>query len=161
MGPRTAMLEAMSADDYELVQVLTADEWQAVHDMRRAELFVRHPGIRYDENHPDDRMPGHFLFLLLLNGEAIGTARLDLAAPRKGIMRLVAITRDKQRKGHGRVLQERFETFARGMGVTDLYVNAARDAVGFYERMGFIPEHFDDAARKGIADDTVPMRKRL
>ena len=155
------MLEAMSAHDYELVQVLTADEWRAVHDMRRAELFVRHPSIAYNENHPDDRMPGHFLFLLLLKREAIGTARLDLAPPRKGIMRLVAITRDEQRKGHGRVLQERFETFARGMGVTDLYVNAARDAVGFYERMGFVPKHFDDAARKGIADDTVPMRKRL
>jgi len=161
MGPRTAILEAMSGDDYELVQVLTADEWQAVHDMRRAELFVRHPGIRYDQNHPDDRMPGHFLFLLLLNGQSIGTARLDLGARGQGIMRLVAIAKPEQRKGHGRVLQERFETFARGMGVTDLYVNAARDAVGFYERMGFIPEHFDDAVRKGIADDTVPMRKRV
>lgn len=151
----------MTGDDYELVRVLTADEWKAVHDMRRAELFVRHPDIVYDENHPDDRVPGHFLFLLLLNGRAIGTARLDLGSRGQGIMRLVAITKTEQRKGHGRVLQERFETFARGNGVADLYVNAARDAVGFYERMGFIPEHFDDAARKGIADDTVPRRKRL
>ena len=76
-------------------------------------------------------------------------------------MRLVAITRPEQRKGHGRVLQEWFETFARGMGVRDLYVNATRDAVGFYERMGFTPEHFDDAARTGIAADTAPIRKRL
>ena len=155
------MLGAMRGDNYELVQVLTADEWQAVHDMRRAELFVRHPGIRYDENHPDDRMPGHFLFLLLLKGKAIGTARLDLGARGQGIMRLVAIAKPEQRKGHGRILQERFEIFARGMGVTDLYVNAARDAVGFYERMGFARAHFDDAARNGIADDTEPMRKRL
>src|SRR5262245_9310530 len=151
----------MSSDDYELVQVLTADEWRAVHDLRRSELFVRHPNIVYDENHPDDRMPGHFLFLLMLKGEAIGTARLDLAAPGKGIMRLVAITKAEQGKGHGRVLQERFETFARGMAVADLYVNAAKNAVGFYERMGFVPEHFEDAARKGVADDTVPMHKRL
>ena len=154
------MLEAMSGD-YELVQVLTADEWRAVHELRRAELFVRHRGIVYDENHPDDRMPGNFLFLLLLNGEAIGTARLDLGGRAQGIMRLVAITKPEQRKGRGRALQERFETFARGMGVTDLYVNAARDAVGFYERMGFTPEHFADPARKGIAGDTLPMHKRL
>src|SRR5262245_30003013 len=152
---------AMSDDAYELVQVLTADEWRAVHDMRRAELFVHHPGIVYDENHPDDRTPRHFLFLLLLNGRAIGTARLDLAERGKGIMRMVAITRDEQRKGHGRVLQERFETFARGMGVADLYVNAARHAVGFYERMGFVHEDWDDAGRKGIAGDAVPMRKRI
>ena len=155
------MLQAMSGDDYELVQVLTADEWQAVHDLRRAELFVRHRCIVYDENHPDDRMPGHFLFLLLLKGQAIGTARLDLGVRGQGIMRLVAIAKPEQRKGHGRFLQQRFETFARGMSVTDLYVNAARDAVGFYERMGFVREHFDDAARKCIADETVPMRKRL
>jgi N-acetylglutamate synthase-like GNAT family acetyltransferase len=157
------MLSLMSGDDYELVQVLTADEWRAVHDMRRTELFVRRPSVVYDENHPDDRMPGHFLFLLLLKGEPIGTARFDLAAPRQGIMRLVAITRAEQRKGHGRVLHERFETFARGMGVTDLYVNAAPEAVGFYERMGFVHEDWEDKAhgRKGIASDTVPMRKRL
>ena len=151
----------MSGNDYELVQVLTADEWRAVHDMRRTELFARRPRIVYDENHPDDRMPGHFLLLLLLNGGPVGTARLDLGARGQGIMRLVAITKSEQRKGHGRVLQERFETLARGLGVTDLYVNAAPDAVGFYERMGFVREHWDDAARKGIADDTVPMRKRL
>jgi N-acetylglutamate synthase-like GNAT family acetyltransferase len=92
---------------------------------------------------------------------AIGTARLDLADRGKGIMRLVAITKPEQRKGHGRMLQEKLETFARGMGVADLYVNAARDAVGFYERMGFIREDWDDAARKGIAGDAVPMKKRL
>ena len=148
---------------YELVQVSTAEQWQAVHDLRQAELFVRHPGIVYDPAHPDDRAPMHFLFLLQLDGRAMGTARLDLDEPGRAILRLVAIAKTDQRKGHGWVLQRRVEDFARSRNVIDLFVNAAPSAVGFYERMGFIREDWDDpnGARKGVADDCVPMRKRL
>ncbi|CAN7287869.1 GNAT family N-acetyltransferase [Mesorhizobium amorphae] len=72
------------------------------------------------------------------NGAPAGTARLDVAGPRLGIVRLVAIEPDLQRRGLGRILMQEVETYARRFGLQQLEVNSAKDAEGFYQRLGWV-----------------------
>jgi len=123
--------------DYALTPVVTAADWQALHDLRRATLFApgRHPGLVYDDNHPDDHAPDHVPYLLVGDGAPIGMVRLDFRGE-VAVVRLVAIAPKLQRRGHGSVLDRLAVEAARARGVRMLVVNSAPDAVGFYKRSG-------------------------
>jgi N-acetylglutamate synthase-like GNAT family acetyltransferase len=147
-----------SGREYELVEPASPEDWEALHALRRKELFSRRD--TYDPNHPDDRPPNVPL-VLRYAGVAIGTARLDPIAPDAVVLRLVAIDRDRQGEGHGRVLMGMFEELARKRGASRVLVNAHPSATGFYERLGYGPEAWDDGARAGIASSCVQMSKGL
>ncbi len=146
---------------YELVQVESPEEWEALHNLRRSELFVQKEGIVYNDNHPDDHAPNHFPLVLKLGGRCIGTARLDLFDNGSGAIRLVAVDPTLQRQGHGRVLEQKFEELARSKGVSKLFVNANPTAIGYYEKLGFVHEDWEDPAgpRTGLAKGCAPMTK--
>ena len=147
---------------YQLALVTEAGDWETYHSIRRAELFEARGRIGvYDANHADERVPDHLPLLLKWNGRGIGTTRLDVRAGGLAVVRLVAITKPEQRKGHGRVLAARTEDFARRKAVTKLIVNAAATAVGFYERIGFVRETWDPAELIGWNADSVQMAKAL
>lgn len=148
---------------YELRAVTSPADWQAMHDIRRAELF--RPGrhgddIVYDENHPADRDPANVPYVLMLADVPIGITRLDRRGT-VGVVRLVAIVRARQGKGHGRVLSELVVAEARRFGITRLQVNAHPDAVGYYERTGWKREEWDPSEMVGIAADCVQMVKGI
>jgi hypothetical protein len=147
---------------YKLKQVMTDAEWAAMHALRRDVLFspFRHAGIVYDENHPDDRNPRHIPFLLIADGRAVGITRLDLQGE-VAVVRLVAIAATEQRSGHGRVMSQLVEGEALKRGVRLLRVNAAPDAVGFYEKTGWHLAAWDPGELTGIAADCVQMEKSL
>ena len=74
-----------------------------MHRLRRDVLFARRGRAAiYNDDHPDDAVANHLKFLLVLDGEPIGTARLDLM---QGVakLRLVVIAEERQRQGHGAV----------------------------------------------------------
>ena len=149
---------------YELRPVVTSEDWQAMHAIRRATLFVagRHAiPIVYDDQHPDDRKPGNQCFLFLLDGRPIGVTRLDRRGADGGVVRLVAIAPDIQRAGHGRAMGAMVEDVARARGMTRLVINAAGTATGFYERTGWFPFGWDAAELAGIASHCVQMAKPL
>jgi GNAT superfamily N-acetyltransferase len=147
---------------YEFGIVTTAEDWEQYHFIRRTELFEGRPKAPvYDPNNADEHLPGQFPLLLKWEGRGIGTTRLDLRGECIAAVRLVAVIRSEQRKGHGRVLAARTEEFAREKGVTKLVVNAAADAVGFYLRIGFVPEVWEPAELVGWNTDSVQMAKRL
>lgn len=148
---------------YELRPVATAENWASLHAIRRATLFApgRHPGVVYDENHPDDRAAGHTPYLLLLGGAPIGVARLDLRADATTVVRLVAIVPGRQRQGHGRALDRLLGDVARSAGARLLKVNAAPDAVGFYRKTGWQEATWDPSELVGLASDCVQMCKAL
>ena len=147
--------------NYELLVVNSPDDWNAYHQIRREELFEARGryGI-YNPHHPDESLQNHFPLLLKYNGIAIATVRLDVQEDR-AVVRLVAVTRSEQSKGHGRVLGENVEDFVRRKGIKKLVVNAAPDAVGYYERLGFSREIWDGAELKGMFANVVQMAKRL
>lgn len=158
MSPPPTATTTMS---HTLEVVTTPDDWAAYHAIRRVELFEARGLIGvYDADHPDERAPDHFPLLLKWNGRPIATTRLDF---RDGlaVVRLVAVARSEQRKGHGRALAALTAAFARERGVARLLVNAAAEAVGFYERVGFVRETWDAAELVGMNARSVQMTKPL
>ena len=147
----------------ELRAVQTDEEWAAMHDIRRQVLFApgRQPlSIEYDENHPDDRGDGNVPHVLMLDEVPIGVARLDLKKD-VAIVRLVAIVPERQRNGYGDLMDQMLTEKARALGVKQLRVNAAPDAIGFYEKAGWRRESWDPDELVGIAGNCVQMVKDL
>ena len=156
------MVDTVSGgSEYALTPVDSAKDWAAMHALRRAELFARGPDLVYDENHPSNRQPGNTPLLLRFRGRVVGTVRLDLFGDGTACMRLVAIERAEQGKGHGRELARLFERLARDNGASRIVVNAHRDSIGYYDRLGFVREHWDEPSgeRVGVAVGCVPMTK--
>lgn len=146
---------------HSLRRVSSAGEWASLHAIRRAVLFPPGRGrSRYDDSHRDDRAEGNIPFLFLHDEHPIGVLRLDLRGP-VGIVRLVAIVAEQQGKGHGRALAVLLDHEARRHGIVMLRVNAAPDAVGFYERTGWRRETWDREELVGIAEGCVQMTKSL
>jgi len=116
----------------------TEEEWRAFHAIRRKVLFEnRGKSEAYIENHPDDSKPGNHPLILVYGDAIVGVLRLDIVAP-VAWLRRVAIREELQRQGYGRVLLSLAETFAIEEGCTEMRSNAAVEAVGFYERCGYL-----------------------
>jgi GNAT superfamily N-acetyltransferase len=128
----------MKVPPTQLVRVATSRHWRAYHQIRREVLFdARGRRGAYDENHPDERLPGHHPLLLLADGQPVGTVRLDDRSNGSGVVRLVAIVSNRQRQGLGSVLMSGLERYAMEHGITRLEASVAPDAVGFYMRLGW------------------------
>ncbi|MBU1176534.1 MAG: GNAT family N-acetyltransferase [Alphaproteobacteria bacterium] len=147
---------------YRLEVPASQNDWQAFHDIRETELFLaRHSDTAYDRNHVDDFVSCNHPLLFKRAGRAIGVVRLDKLGAGKGAVRLVAITAAEQGKGHGRVMADMCEGIARALGMHTLFVNAAPEAIGFYEKTGLERFDWDPSELVSIASQCVQMRKRL
>jgi GNAT superfamily N-acetyltransferase len=131
-------------------------DWTAYHAIRRRVLFENRGlfGV-YDENHPDDRALAHHPLLLLYQDEPTGVIRIDVK-DQIAWFRRVAVREDWQRRGHGKVLLQLAEIFARAAGCDVVRSNVAVDAVGFYERCGFLRD-----LSQPVNTDSMPMMKLL
>jgi GNAT superfamily N-acetyltransferase len=132
------------------------DEWRTYHAIRRKVLFESRGSFGvYDENRPDERQTGNHPLMLIRGDEPIGVIRVDVRA-QVAWFRRVAIREDLQREGHGRVLLQLAEDFARKQKCSEVRSNVASDAVGFYERCGYSHD-FSKSAEIG----SIQMVKRL
>jgi N-acetylglutamate synthase-like GNAT family acetyltransferase len=146
---------------YELIEVTTMSDWQEYHSLRRRVLWELRGLTNYDETHADEHKAAHHPLLLKLSGRAIGTARLDDFGNGTGAVRLVAIEPDLQRQGHGRVLSDYIEDYARSLGINTLYLNAAPEALGYYLKLGWKPDAWNATELVGIASACLQMSKTL
>src|SRR5262249_45019146 len=121
----------------ELKHLASDGDWAAYHAIRRRVLFELRGNFAYDDHHPDERRAGHHPFLLWDAGSPVGTIRIDVDQER-AIFRRVAIRVDLQRRGYGRQLLQAAEAFARQEHCTRVESHVDLDAVGFYERCGFV-----------------------
>lgn len=88
------------------------------------------------EHAPDDETAIHAL-LLDDDGKAAGVCRLSFASPEEGQLRFMAIRKDLQNKGLGKLLVDYLEEKARKLGAMFMTLQARERAVPFYERMGY------------------------
>lgn len=124
---------------YDLSLAESADDQSAYHWLRRTVLFEARGRFDYIADEPEEIKEQNLSLLFKLDGQAIGTVRLDQKAEAKAIVRLVAIAPDVQRRGHGTALLERVERLALSRGIRELLVHSAPEAVGFYRKLGFSP----------------------
>lgn len=128
---------------YQLRPLATDEDWRAFHSIRKSVLWDARGQEGYNPDHPDDRAQGNHPFLFFLDGQPIGVIRIDILRP-YGAMRRVAITEAHQRQGHGTHLMRLAEDFARHMGCSIAGSHVDREAIGFYERLGYARTREDD-----------------
>lgn len=147
---------------YELVKVTEPADWADFHRIRRVELFEARGrfGV-YNDNHPHDHADFAHPFLLKREGRALGTVRLDLFGGGRAAVRLVAITAEEQRRGHGRAMEAMVADVARELGVRTLLVNAVLDAQEFYAKSGWVPFEWDPSELVNSPVSCIQMRKLL
>ena len=141
--------------EHELRTPGSDEEWRAFHDIRRRVLFENRGKFDYIENHPDDFKSGHHPLILVYRRDVIGVIRIEVCEA-VAWFRRVAIREDLQRLGHGRILLQLAEAFAKAKGCTEVRSNAAVEAVGFYERCGYVRDHSVTAP-----SHSVPVQKSL
>lgn len=135
------------ASRYRLRPPASADEWEAYHRIRRDVLLEAQ---KYAVEHADELAPGHHPLLLWLDERPIGAIRIDILGEARAGLRLVAIDPSLHRQGHGRMLLQLAEDFARGAGCTRTVVYSTQDAAGFYAKAGYSEDDWDDSYVAGI-----------
>jgi GNAT superfamily N-acetyltransferase len=145
---------------YALRPARLPQEWSAYHAIRRDAIFsVLLPGQAYDEHDPDEFERGHRPHVLVRDGEVIGTVRIDLIGDTQAGLRLIAIRRDLQRQGHGRVLLRLTEQAALAFGRTEIVINAHPTSLTFYLANGYREGEWRDAAP--VPATLIRVGKRL
>jgi len=145
---------------YALRPARSPQEWSAYHAIRRDAIFAPLlPGQAYDEHDPDEFGRGHLPHVLVRDGEVIGTVRIDLIGDTQAGLRLIAIRRDLQRQGHGRVLLRLAEQAARAFGRTEIVINAHPTSLTFYLANGYREGEWRDAAP--VPATLIRVGKRL
>ena len=145
---------------YALRPARSPQEWCAYHAIRRDAIFAALlPGQAYDEHDPDEFERGHRPHVLVRDGEVIGTVRIDLIGDTQAGLRLIAIRRDLQRQGHGRVLLRLAEQTALAFGRTEIVINAHPTSLTFYLANGYREGEWRDAAP--VPATLIRVGKRL
>lgn len=127
---------------YDLMLAENADDQSAYHRIRQRVLFEARGRFDYVADEPEEIKEENLSLLFKRDGEPIGTVRLDQKSDRRAIVRLVAIASHLQRQGHGTALMGHVERLALSLGIHELLVHSAPDAVGFYQKLGFSPFEF-------------------
>jgi len=154
-----AETQLAEAGTHTLVTPTNDNEWKAYHDIRRELLFeARGQFGVYDENHPDDKAPGHYPQVLNYGGDTVGVVRIDIDGA-VATVRRVAIRADVQRRGHGRALLSLAQQFAENAGCSKLVSFVAPGTVGFYQRSGF--EIAESRMMESSSPESVFMSKDL
>lgn len=146
---------------YELIKITAAQDWQAYHQIRRKVLWQDRGQNDYDVNCAEEYEPSNHPMLFKVDACAVGTARVDMLDQGQAIVRLVAINTGLQRQGLGRVMSSLIESYASSLGIVSLFVNAAPQAVGFYQKLGWHCYIWDKEEQAGVAAECTQMRKRL
>jgi GNAT superfamily N-acetyltransferase len=134
---------------YRLDPPQCAQDWQAYHGIRRKVFHLPRP--------EEDNRPGTHPLLLWRDDEPIGAIQVDDLDNAAAALRLVAIDPAYQGGGHGRVMLQQAEEFAKNLGCRRAVVYATPEAAGFYAQAGYDEEDWDDICVGGI----VQMLKQL
>lgn len=129
---------------------LARAELERCLEIRRV-VFIEEQGVDSDLELDDlEHECVHFL-VFRAQGDplerAVGTARLWTADPSVAKAQRVAVLRPQRQSGAGRELMRAIEHAARERGYPRLVLSAQREAIPFYEGLGYVAygDEFDDA----------------
>lgn len=150
----STMTIVSAAGRYRLSLPESPEHWELYHRIRRDVLLEAQ---KYAIELKDELAPGHHPRLLWLDEHPIGSIRVDVLAPERAALRLVAIQSGWQRKGHGSALLSLAEQLARELGCRETVVYATPEAARFYGKANYAEDDWDDTYVSGI----VQMVKKL
>jgi GNAT superfamily N-acetyltransferase len=142
----------------------STEEWRRYHDTRKRCIFDKYNGkgseyyFEYNPAHPDERDPANHPMVFLLDGQVIGTIRIDIKPDGRAIFRLVAIDVPWQGQGLGSIMLELAEDHARACGAHTVCLNSVPEAYHFYTRHGFSPSRWDGCTHNRTE---IPVLKML
>jgi len=119
-----------------LIEPATPEDLEQYYRLRFEELRQPWNQPEGSERAADDDTAIHAL-LLDENEKAAGVCRLSFASPEEGQLRFMAIRKDLQNKGLGKLLVDYLEDKASKQGATFMTLQAREKAVPFYERLGY------------------------
>ncbi|MCH0539936.1 GNAT family N-acetyltransferase [Streptomyces sp. MUM 203J] len=133
---------------FALREVRTGTDLETAFDVRR-EVFVVEQGVPEElEFDAYDAQALHICAVRTEDGVALGTARLlygghapEPIAATEGLGALgrLAVTRAARGLGVGAALVRGIEDAGRARGLTVMELSAQTQALGFYERLGYVP----------------------
>jgi GNAT superfamily N-acetyltransferase len=145
---------------YALRRVQSPADWASYHAIRRSAIFAALlPGQAYDEHDPDEFKPDNLPHILVVDGDVVGTVRIDLIDATQAGLRLIGIRPGLQRQGHGAVLLALAEDAARALGRTEIVINAHPTSLMFYLANGYVEGDWRDAGP--VPAGLVRVGKRL
>ena len=112
----------------------------------RVEVFVEEQQVPI-ELERDDRDETSLHLLAVRDGEAVGTVRMYEDPPGEAHLGRLAVRASARTGGVGRLLVEAIEQEARRQGLRRVVLSAQLQAMGFYERLGYVAYGpvYDDA----------------
>jgi predicted GNAT family N-acyltransferase len=141
---------------FEVVRVGTAADMAAALSVRRRVFIeeqrvpedieidehdvLREPLRRAQDGAQDERLISCLHVLGRLDGAAVATGRLLLAADEAGRAHIgrVAVLRELRGRGYGRDVMLALQELARERGFSGVTLAAQLPAIGFYERLGYV-----------------------
>lgn len=144
----------------EIVSITTQEQLKEALQIRK-EVFVEEQHVPLEEEIDGyDQLGDQVHHLLVFEGDrAVATARLIYYDDATAKLQRIAVLKEDRSKGYGRVILLALEQRARELGLRFALLDAQCQALGFYEKLGYITisdEPFDDA---GIPH--VRMQKEL
>jgi hypothetical protein len=150
----------MAHERYALRRVHSPADWAAYHAIRRSAIFAALlPGQAYNEHHADEFKPDNLPHVLAVDGDVVGTVRIDLIDATQAGLRLIGIRNDVQRRGHGAVLLKLAEEVAGALGRSEVVINAHPTSLTFYLANGYAEGDWRDAGP--VATGLIRVGKRL
>jgi ribosomal protein S18 acetylase RimI-like enzyme len=114
--------------------------------VRLREEILRKPlGLQFTEEELESEKK-NLMIGAFEDGQIMGCCMLVEDGPQSVRLRQMAVLNDLQGKGYGKVLMQFAENLARDRGYKKITMHARKNALGFYEKMGYkvIGEEFQE-----------------
>ena len=102
----------------------------------RDEILRRPLGLSFTQEELEKEQ-GNLMMAALDDGKMLGCCMLVEEAPKTVRLRQMAVRNDLQGKGVGKALIQFAENLARDQGYEKITMHARKNAIGFYEKMGY------------------------
>jgi predicted GNAT family N-acyltransferase len=111
-------------------------EWESYYELRYQVL--RAPwGQPRDSKGSDEDVPMVHAMIADHRKRAVAVGRLLILSPTEGQIRSMATAEDMRGQGLGQQIIRYLEQAARDAGITVITINARKDAIPFYEKLGY------------------------
>ena len=100
--------------------------------------ILRKPWDQPKGSEEDDKEDKAYHLIASKSNIVIAVARLEFLANNNAQLRYMAVDRKYQRKGIGHQLINHMEYYARKISIDKIFLHARENAVGFYEKQGYV-----------------------